>query len=195
MKRITTALAVGAIALLGALAVSRPVLALTIALSPSAATLPLVGDDVAVDVIVSGVAVPPSVGAFDLDLTFDPAVLAPTDIAFGSALGDPDLFEAIVDSNVTGGVIDLSEVSLLDQGFLDALQAGGSFVLATITFEGVGAGESLLELAQADVFDGEGDLIAIDANLGSAITVVPEPATATLFAAALAALAAARRRG
>ena len=194
MKRIQRWLAFGAFALSGALAGARPALALTISLAPSAATLPLVGDTVSVDVVASGVPVPPSLGAFDLDLTFDPAVLAPVGVAFGAALGDPGPFEAIVSSGVAAGVIDLSEVSLLDQAFLDALQAGGSFVLATVTFQGVGIGESAVGLAQADLFDGGGDPIGVDSILPSTITVLPEPATAALLAAGLAALAAARPR-
>jgi hypothetical protein len=86
---------------------------------------------------------PPSLGAFDLDVSFDPSVLLPLDVAFGPFLGDPSLLEALTDFNFFPGLVDLAEVSLLLPEELDALQRA-SFPLATLVFDRIGVGEERL---------------------------------------------------
>src|SRR5262245_9225206 len=69
--------------------------AVSLEFSPSAQTV--AASTVSVDVVVSGLAAggPPSVGSFDLDVTFDPTVLSPIGVTFGPLLGDPNLGEAL----------------------------------------------------------------------------------------------------
>jgi acyl-homoserine-lactone acylase len=191
-RRFGLALALVGVALV--MAAPRDASAATISIDPIG-PIPAVGGTLTVDVVVDGLAVPPSLGAFDLDLTFDAGVFSVLDVVFGTSLGDP-LLDAFSDWSALGGVLDLAEVSLLGQSALDALQAGGTFVLATITFEAIGAGDAVLDLSQADLFDGGGeDPVSVDPVVPVEITVVPEPATGMLVAATLMVLAVARRRG
>ena len=76
------------------------------------------------DIVISGLAPggPPSVGAFDLDVSFASAILSPTGVTFGSFLGIPGL-EALTDFKFLPGLVDLAEVSLLSPSALDALQS------------------------------------------------------------------------
>ena len=50
-----------------------------------------VGMKLDVDIIISslGAGIAPSLGAFDLDIGFDPAILSPVDVSFGPLLGTP----------------------------------------------------------------------------------------------------------
>ena len=89
-----------------------------------------------VDVSISnlGNGVPPSVGAYDLDVAFDSSLLTPIDVIFGPFLGDPSLFEALTVFDLSiPGIVDFASVSLLTSAELDALQPS-SFSLATISF-------------------------------------------------------------
>jgi len=118
------------VALIGLLLLT-PAWAVSVDLVPSSPTVSP-GDAVDVDVVVSGLAVggPPSVGSFDLDVSFDPTVLMPTGVTFGLLLGDPDLFEALVDATVLASAVTIAEVSLLSPTELDALLPS-TFTLAS----------------------------------------------------------------
>ena len=151
-----------------------------------------VGDTASVDIVVSnrgGV----SIGAFDLGIGFDPALLAPVDVTFGSALGDPTVFEALTDVTVSSGVVDLAEVSLLSPPALDALQTTDQLLLATVDFVAMGSGISSLTFVSVDLKDAlANELIPL---LGSAqVTSVPQPPGLLLLVSAAAALAALTRR-
>ena len=74
------------------------------------------GQPVTVDVDVSGLGNPPSVGAFDLTVSFDPALLLPTGVIFGSFLGDPTIPTALTDFTLSTSAIEFAEVSLLLSG-------------------------------------------------------------------------------
>ena len=74
----------------------QPVHALILSLTPSSATV-TAGNAIDVNVFIAGLGNPPSVGAFDLTVGFNPAILAPTAVTFGLSLGDPGRFEALTD--------------------------------------------------------------------------------------------------
>jgi hypothetical protein len=111
----------------------------------------------AVSIVISGTAAggPPSIGSFDLDVSFNPAVLVPSSVSFERFLGDPTLFEALVDFVFLPGIVDLAEVSLLLPDELDALQPD-TFGLANLVFDRVGVGPAELALAQILVDDAFG---------------------------------------
>jgi hypothetical protein len=184
---------VGLLVAWGALFPASPALAIPLGFVPVAATV-MPGDSLDFAVVVSGTAAGsgPSVGAFDLDVSFDPAILSPTGVGFGPWLGDPALFEALTDFFFSVGVIDLAEISLLSPAELDALQPD-SFVLATLSFEALGPGTSPLIFSEVLVDDAFGAKLAIEAGAGS-VTVVPEPCTLALLGASLTGLGAWRRR-
>jgi hypothetical protein len=147
-----------------------------------------------VDVAVSGLGagIPPSVGAFDLDVSFDPLVLAPISVTFGSFLGDVTLGEALTSFTLSPGVVDLAEVSLLLPVELDALQPA-SFTLATLAFNTLSTGTSPLTFSQALVDDAFAVRVAADPSNGN-VTVeatgpVPRPSGLLLLGWGLAAWA------
>ena len=91
-----------------------------------------------VDVVISNLAAGEAVGSFDLDITYAAGVVASTGYTLGSGLGTGgDLMD--LSTGAAGGVIDIAAVSLLDPAALKPLQ-GGSFVLATLSFDAVAFG-------------------------------------------------------
>lgn len=97
------------------------------------------GDSVTIDIVISGLGAggPDTLGAFDLDIFYDPAAVSVTSYTLGGFLGDIGLGDALDFSfGDLGGVVDLSVVSLFplfDIPALDALQPA-SFILASIDF-------------------------------------------------------------
>src|SRR5688500_13691879 len=146
--------------------------AITLEFVPASQTV-VAGQPIAVDLGVSGVARPPAIGAFDLDVSFDPGILTPVDVVFGLLLGDPSLGEAIFGFTFLPGIVDLAEVSLLSASDLDSRQAG-SFPLATLFFTGAGAGTSMLFLSEVIVDDAFGQKLDVVAGTG-AVEVIAEP--------------------
>jgi hypothetical protein len=169
--------------------------ALSIGFAPVAVT-GAVGSSLALDVVVSGLGdgTAPSLGSFDLDVSFDPSLLSFDSLGFGALLGGPA--DSLRDSDEpAAGVVDLAEVSLLSPPELDALQPD-SFVLATLSFTALGAGTSTVSFSQALLGDAFGQRFG-EVSLGAArVTasgaVIPEPRAFALFA--LGALAVARVR-
>ncbi len=129
---------------LAALVTAAPARAITIGFSPSSQTVD-VGDLVFVDVVVSGLdAFEEIVAAYDLDVTYNPAIVSATGVVFGNALGDEALFEVFNDFDIlTPGRIDFAAVSLLDDQDVNALQ-GDSVVLATLSFIALNPGTTPL---------------------------------------------------
>lgn len=149
---------------------------------------PAPGGTVMVDVVLSGLppGEPPSVGSFDLDVTYDPSIVLPVSLLFGPWLGQEALGEVIQFAFDLGGVIDFGAVSLLTGPELDALQPG-EFMLAQIGFLGLQPGNSPLSFEQILIDDSDGLKLPVEGT-GGGITVIPEPGTFLLTTLALVAL-------
>ena len=116
---------------------------------------PPVGTTLTADVQISGLASgTPSLGTFDLTLSFDPAVLAFTGAAFGTLLGDPSATPAEAVTAVTAA--EIFEVSLLLPAALNALQPD-AFTLFTATFDVIGRGATALSVGDIILGDDNGD--------------------------------------
>jgi hypothetical protein len=147
------------------------------------------GDAVVVDVLISdhGAGAAPSVGAFDLDVAFDPSILVPTAVTFGPFLGDPLLLEAVSGFALLPGLLDFFETSFLLPAELDALQPE-PLLVATLSFIAAGPGTTSLIFSDIILGDAFGDPLAATASSGS-VTVtpgaIPVPGTLPLLAPGL----------
>ena len=99
------------------------------------------GSVVSVDVVVSGLGdgVPPSVGAFDITLSYSSDVVQALGVQFGTGLGAPVQTSTSQFADPTAGTWQIVSVSFLDEAALDALQ-GDTVVLATLEFQVLEAG-------------------------------------------------------
>ena len=93
--------------------------AILLSLVPDSQNVP-VGSAVAVDLMISGLGdhAAPSLGAFDVNVNFDPGLFSvnPGSITFGGGLGDPNSAgeTSIQVDTGTAGLANLVEVSLLE---------------------------------------------------------------------------------
>jgi hypothetical protein len=190
MKKLLTICFGIALFLVGTYGTTRA-LPITIGFVPSSQTVQL-GLPVTVDIVISGLGdgKAPSVGSYELVVTYDPTILLPTGITPGPSLGYPyfSIFEGIVDP----GELNLKETSILLSWELDDLQPG-SFALASISFDALAVGTSLLGFSQVIVGDTAGGWLLVDPGSGS-VAVVPAPGTMVLLASGLIGLIAIRRR-
>ncbi|WP_350116095.1 cohesin domain-containing protein [Nitrosomonas sp.] len=156
------------------------VMAVAITISPVSQTVTL-GNTAVIDIGISGLGdhSSPSLGVFDLDILFDPAILGFNSVVFGdSALGDQlDLlgFGSITDVKTVSGSINLFELSLDSAADLDSMQSG-EFVLARILFNSLSIGDSALQIVVNDLGDANG--AAITAAVSDAritVSAIPEP--------------------
>lgn len=148
------------------------------------------------------------VGAFSLELSFDPAGLQPFNVGplvgFGTDLGDPSLGEAVTFADFsTPGLMRIAETSLLDEFALANLQSD-RLVLATFGFMLTPGATNPFEVIRvsdfsvADAFaqpitDDAGNLVPV--QTGAVTLTVPLPPTLALAGLALlAAVAASSRR-
>jgi hypothetical protein len=161
--------------------------AATIALSP-ATLAPASGSTFSLDVVVSGLGagVAPSLGAFDLNVAYDPAKLTFSGASFGPLLGTPPS-EAITDVLPGAGSVNLAEVSLLSPAALDGLQPA-SFTVATLQFVALNETPSVVSVSSGLLSDSFANPIGIE-SLGSATisptSAVPEPGAFLLYGAGL----------
>ena len=139
----------------------------------------------------------PSLGGFDISINFDDSLLGLTDVTFGDpTLGNQlDLFGFGLNS--TGSTVTNNTVSLFELSFdtvddLNLFQAD-SFTLATLSFNALSVGTSLLSISNFILSDALGTT-SLSAETGSAnITVlpvvsVPEPAMPLLLVIGLLAM-------
>jgi hypothetical protein len=145
---------------------------INLSIAPSSASV-VTGQTVNFDLLITGhtPGVAPSVGAFDLTVGFNQALLSPTSVAFGTFLGNPVLLEALTSSVITSSSVNVAEVSLLSPTALDALQPA-TFSLATLTFSAKASGTAAL------VFTGG----VVDDAFGVKLAEIPEPRTLLVVA-------------
>lgn len=168
----------------------RPSEAISIDLVPALVTTSLGGTiDIAVRIAGLGDHAPPSLSVFDLDLTFDPLVLAVDDVHFGDPiLGDQLALETVAADAffmTVPGTVTFTETSNDTPADLNDLQAP-AFILATLTLAGLSPGVSPLSLSLAvgGLLDADGNPLSADLGSGLAL-VVSAPATLILVGAAL----------
>ena len=168
--------------------------AITIGFDPAVAET--TGQTLSVDLVVLdlGNFISPSLGAFDLTLTFDPGVLSLATTSFGSFLGNPATGEAFVSATDVGpGSVNLVGLSFLTASELNALQPS-AFPLATLNFNALAVGETPLLLTVNTLSNEVGESFSfVKTETGSA-QVIPEPATLLLLGMGLFGVAVARRR-
>lgn len=201
MKTLFAQIVTGAVLLASSLA--SP--AANLSLEPST-TLIQSGGIVYLDLVVSGLGdhAAPSASAFDVDISYDPALFAVSNIVFGTKLGDESLGEAISGSDsATPGSVNIWELSLLEPDlatcvvcsapYLDDLH-GPSFTLARIGFATSQVGSGSFGLVVNILADGLGDPLAV--ALGAEPTVsVPAPPTLYLLGVGMLGVIATRPRG
>ena len=171
--------------------------AVTLSLNPSNQSI-IPGGMAIVDLEIAGLTAggPDSLGAFELEVLYDPDILSFTSVNFGLFLGNPDLFEAdIYFDNSSPGVVYLDETSWLEadsstcifcaEPYLDDLQ-GESFILAQFSFLGVQVGSSDLVIQNEVLSDAFGSAISNLVIENASVSVVPEPATILLLVSGMA---------
>jgi predicted extracellular nuclease len=141
---------------------------------------------VSVSDLVNGAA--PSLGTFDIDLDFNPAVLSFNGWTFGTGLDVLGLGSLQGSGPVGPGLLNFFEVSLDSVADLNSLQLD-AFNLFTVTFNAIAAGTSGLTLHVNALGDAEGLALPADLHNGDvAVAPVPLPGALWLLTSALAAV-------
>ncbi len=178
---------------------AAPAQAILLAFTPSSQTV-ATGSPATVSLSIAGLAgSATALGGFDLDLSFNPAILSLRGVSFGDpGLGDQlDLggFSSVICSpgydssafcpaDLTGGMVNLLELSLNAPDVLNAFQAD-SFVLATFLFDTLSPGQSTLSVDRLVLADANGALLIADIQAGSitvsATNAIPAPSSLSLL--------------
>lgn len=177
----------GLLAALGtalALSTAAPAGAITLGFQPASQAVN-VGDTALVDLVISGLGngEAPSLGTFDVDVAFDPAILDFDSVVFGTQLGSS--FQDFDDS--VAGTVNLFELSFDSIDDLNTLQPD-TFTLATLSFTALSAGSSSVELTYFLLGDASGEELVLSAGpepgtiRSVAANAVPEPASLPLLA-------------
>lgn len=160
-----------------------------------------VGNNFTVAIEVSGLtdSTAPSLGVYDINLSFDSALVSLDAIAFGSGL-DVLALGSIQSTTLGAGTVNLFELSLDSVSDLNDLQLD-TFVLATLNFSSVGVGGNAFDLFINAFGDAEGNSLAagvvggsVEITDGGTPPSVPEPASLALVVAGVGAAAIAKRR-
>lgn len=168
--------ATAAVAVLGLAAHGLPARATQITLQPGTQTV-APGGTVDLTLRISGLGngVAPSLGAFDLDVSFDPALLTYDSLTFG----DPGLGDLLgpISGSATGSTLDavtgslnLFGVSLDLPADLDLGQPD-QFVLASLRFLATGVGSTSVGLENVVLGDANGAVLVPDAVRGAALSI------------------------
>ena len=175
---------------------ATPAISATLSITPSTQTK-FVGQSASVDVELSG----SLVGAFDLDVSWNSAIVSFSSIDFSSELGIFNV-ETLGDFTALANSINAYNVSLLSVAELGALQ-GDPVLLFTLNFTALSVGISPVNITLVNSLGDEngiqvdpltivnGEIKVINRDGGE----IPEPATYLLFSGGLAILAVLRRRG
>ncbi|MDF2177047.1 cohesin domain-containing protein [Aliiglaciecola sp. CAU 1673] len=156
-----------------------------------------IGDTITVDILWDGSADPEYLGAWDVDIAFDPTILSFSGAVFGFGVDSLGCFPGITcDALLLGpGLLDIFELSLDDAATLMANQdvLGNMFLLASISFDAIANGTSSLAfIGQSLAFGDElGNRIFPILN-GARVCIgpngcidVPEPTGIALFVSGL----------
>jgi hypothetical protein len=148
--------------------------AISLYFSPSSATT-FLGNPVSMDIFINGLGEqqPPSLGAFDIDISFDNTILSFNQAQFGTQL-DLGNFGSIQNTNTpTVNTINIAELSLEESSLLNTTQPA-SFRLATLTFNTLSVGMSTLNFSRFILSDAEGSPLLVSTTNGL-ITISPPP--------------------
>ena len=155
------------------------------------------------DLNISGLGdgVAPSLSEFDINVTFDPAILSLTGVTFGDpVLGDQlDLFllgSLTSATFISPGIENLFELSFDFPSDLDDFQAP-AFTLASLSFDTISEGTSWLFPSIVTLGDSFAEPLVAESRRSDAIVgaaPVPEPATIMLMVSGLAGLGVFGRR-
>ncbi|MBI5740773.1 MAG: PEP-CTERM sorting domain-containing protein [Nitrospirae bacterium] len=153
----------------------------------------ILGNVANVDLFISGLT-DVSVGAYDLDIHYNPAVLSFNSISFGPALGfSISFFDEVIPGSLNFFEFSLESPTDLNDGQPD------NFVIASLSFNTLALGISPLGVSIIDLGDAYGEGLLADTRSGNIEVVsgnvpIPEPSTILLSGIGLAGLGFFRRK-
>lgn len=147
----------------------------TLEIQASVATLEL-ADEVEITVVVSGLgaAAAPSVGTFDVQLSYDAALFTPAEqtTVFGSRLGDTGAGEALTEVAADASQVEVFELSLQASEVLNSSQPT-SFELFSTRFTAIALGQGSFGLTVPALGDANGESLTIDPIMPVEIATIP----------------------
>jgi hypothetical protein len=168
--------------------------AVTITLVSFGASNVSVGSTVSVQISISGLGsgAAPALGAWDIDVAFDPTVISLSGVVTfrsPSELGPGSLQDSgLIPIGPTESRVDAAEISFEDAAALEAAQPD-AFLLATIQFTGLTTGTAMFSFAQLLLSDAQGAPLPADS-----VVEAPEPTGFALAGLGVAALLLRARR-